>query len=52
MPRLKLALLLFVKEPFSPLGFSPNEEAIRFAVSLKKFLDNTNSRISLFWDVY
>ena len=48
MPRLKLALLLFVKEPFSPLGISPNEEMIRFALLFKQFLEATNSRVSLF----
>lgn len=48
MSRLKLSLLLFVKEPFSLLGATPVEEARQLVMELKRFLEETRSRVSLF----
>lgn len=48
MYKIKLSILLFVKESFSPLNVIPLEEIKAFAKELKLFLDRTSIRASLY----
>lgn len=48
MYKIKLSILLFVKDVFSPLNVIPVEEIKAFAIELKRFLDRTPIRLSLY----
>jgi hypothetical protein len=48
MYKIKLSILLFVKDVFSPLNVIPVEEIKSFSKELKLFLDRTSIRLSLY----
>ena len=48
MYKIKLSILLFIKDIFSPLNVIPIEEIKSFSKELKLFLDRTSIRLSLY----